>query len=105
MTSTDFASRSVLRCRRDILSDDPRVPGSNAEQRKSGPVRRHPILLPILQRAHADAEGLGKLFLGQLHESAERGDIAGLETPSHDALALVTPQRARELFPCPFGRV
>ena len=42
---------------------------------------------------HADAECLRELLLCEPHEAPQRGDVTGLETAGHDALALVAADR------------
>src|SRR5688572_4306895 len=86
------------RHRREVPSNHARVPSGNPEQGQPGAVRLDAVLLPVLQRAHADTERLRKPRLSEPHEPPKRGDVTGLELPGHDALALVAAQRSLEVL-------
>src|SRR6187431_1887144 len=91
--------------RRNVLADDARMPGGDADQREARAVGCRTVLLPILQRAQADPERLGKLHLRELDEPPQRCNVASLELARADALALLARERAPECLRSPGGVV
>lgn len=74
------------------------MPCSDAEKRERRPFGRSPILLPISQRVHADAERLRELRLGEPDEASERGYVTRLQLATDDSLPLASTKRALEVL-------
>lgn len=67
--------RSSSSSRIQILSQDPRVAGCNTQKGHRRTFRPSPPLLPVAQSMNADAHGLGKLLLSQIHEAPQGRDV------------------------------
>jgi hypothetical protein len=64
-----MAQTGGSRSSHSILSDDPWVTGRDAQQREAWTIRCDPALFPVAKRMNADAEPLGKLFLGEANKA------------------------------------
>lgn len=70
-----------------------RLARGDAQEREARPLRRGAILLPVLERPHADAERLGKALLREADETPQRRHVAGRDLARDDARTAVLDVR------------
>ena len=72
---------------------------SDPQERQRSPFRLAPVLLPVAERMHTDAERLRELSLRQSDEAAEGSHVAGVKLAAHDALTLTATQSSCKVGP------
>ncbi len=83
-----YLRRELSGDRSEILSQDPGVSRSDAQQRERGTFWSASILLPVAERVNADTHGSSEAGLGQTDESSQGGDvIARFESALDQAFA------------------
>ena len=92
--------------RLQVLSNDARVACSDTEESKCRALGLATALFPVAKGVHADAHGVGELFLGKPDEATEGLDVVwSLESPGHEAAPDGGWNGTRELLLGHFGNV